>query len=185
MTSLHDDLERIASAARALVGPREELAAVIPAEPAAERRVYLCAFVDERGARTWLLLDDDGDPVGDRGLVRDAVSIAAMCELAEEVAGGGKLDELRTRLAELRRTEQPEGIGEAEDALEALARVVAQRPRSATPAYLDRLGAAARRLELALGDDADSPFAAALTASLPSVEELSRDVEAQYRLALA
>jgi hypothetical protein len=35
------------------------------------------------------------------------VSIAAMCELAEESAGGGDLGELRARLVELRLTERP------------------------------------------------------------------------------
>jgi hypothetical protein len=183
--ALEDDLERIASAARSLARPGEELAAVIPAEPAAAQRVYLCAFIDDARTRTWLLLEESGRPVADRALVREAVSIAAMCELAEEVAGGGKLEKLRQQLSELRRTENPEGIDEAEDALEALAALVAGQPRLATPAHLDRVGEAARRLERALGDSADSPFAAALRASLASLEDLSRDVEAHYRLALA
>ena len=50
---------------------------MIPAEPAAGLRVYLCAF--ERGdGKSWLALDRDGRPLHDRALVRDAVSIAAI-----------------------------------------------------------------------------------------------------------
>jgi hypothetical protein len=49
-------------------------------------RVYLCAYRD--GEETsWLVLSADASPVEDRSLVRDAVSIAALYELAGEVAG--------------------------------------------------------------------------------------------------
>ncbi len=34
------------------------------------------------------MLDADAKPVDDRTLVKDAVSIAALCELAEEAGGG-------------------------------------------------------------------------------------------------
>ena len=64
----------------------EELAGIIPAEPGSGVRVYVCAYRD--GDETsWLVLDSDGRPVDDRSLVRDAVSIAALQELAEEAAG--------------------------------------------------------------------------------------------------
>jgi hypothetical protein len=144
----------------------------------------VCAFADRAQARTWLVLDNAAQPVRSRVLVRDAISVAALCEVAEEVAGGGKLDELRGQLAELRQTERPEGIDEAEEAVAALAALLAERPRTATPEYLDAIGSATRRLERALGADTESPFAAALNAAVGSVEQLTRDVEANYRLAL-
>jgi hypothetical protein len=83
---LNDELEAIAQAARAHAADGEELAAVIPAEPAQGVRVYLCAFAagDER---SWLALDSHAQPLVDRSLLRDAVSVAALCELADEVSG--------------------------------------------------------------------------------------------------
>ena len=98
-------------------------------------------------ATVWLALDDAGEPVADRELVRDAVSIAALCELAEESAGGGDLDELRSQLVALRLTESPEGIEEAEEAALELQQRSARRRALATPSYLDEIGARARRLE--------------------------------------
>ena len=107
--------EEIAAAAEAATGHAangEELEGVVPAEPGAGARVYLCAYRSGE-AQTWLALDSQYRPVADRALVREAVSIAAMCELAEESAGGGELGELRARLVELRLTDAPEGIEEA------------------------------------------------------------------------
>jgi hypothetical protein len=83
---LSQELDGIAAAARPYAADGEELAAVIPAEPSAGRRVYLCAFTSGAG-RTWLALDGGGQPVADRELVLDAVSIAALCEIADEFAG--------------------------------------------------------------------------------------------------
>jgi hypothetical protein len=108
-----------------------------------------------------------------------------MCEVAEEAAGGGDLTALRERLRELRETEAPEGIDEAEDAARALAEALRPEPRLATTDYLDSLGAAARRLEQALGDGGGSPFAAAMQQALPAVEELAADVERTYKGPLA
>lgn len=69
----------------------EELAGIIPAEPAGGGRVYVCAYRD--GEETsWLVLDASGKPVEERVLVKDAVSIAALCELAEEAGGDGNGD---------------------------------------------------------------------------------------------
>ena len=49
-------------------------------------RFYVCAFEDG-DEPSWLVLDATGVPVEERALVRDAVSIAALCEVAEEAAG--------------------------------------------------------------------------------------------------
>lgn len=184
--SLAEDLERIAADASAHARPGEELAAVLAAEPHPGRRVYLCAF-EQPGAETrgWLGLDDAGEPVVDRRTLRDAISIAALCEVAEESAGGGDLDELRARLVTLRLTQDLPGIEEAEAAALALQHVLGAPPTVASPARLDEIAAATRRLERALGDDAGSPFAEALKAATPLIDELTRDVEAGYRLELA
>jgi hypothetical protein len=173
------DLERIAAAAAGLAGPGEELAAVIPTEPEPGARIYLCAYSGH--GRTWAALGGGGTLLADRALVRAAVSIAGLCELAEESAGGGKLDELRRQLVTLRETEHPEGIEEAEAAVLALEAAIAPAPRLASPAYLDAVGAAARRLELALGESVTSPFAEAMKQGATVVAELELEVEAGYK----
>ena len=176
---LDADLDRIAVAARARAAPDEELVGVIPTEPAPGVRVYLCAFAGP--SRRWLALDERAEPVGDRPRVRAAVSIAALCELAEESAGGGKLDELRAELVSIRLTEQPEGIEEAEAAALALERTLGRAPRVASPRYLDEIGAATRRLEQALGGGPRSPFADAMKGAPAVVEELEREVIGAYK----
>jgi hypothetical protein len=111
----------------------------------------------------------------------EAASLAALCEVAEEFAGGGDVRALRARLAELRETEAPLGIEEAEAAAASLAGTLQPEPRVASSAYLDAIGSASRRLEQALGESSASPFAAAMQAALGSVEELANDVEANYK----
>lgn len=176
--ALSDELERIAVVAAGLVDTGETIAGIIPTEPQSGHRVYLCAFDGE--ARRWLALDSEGRPIESRQLVRDAVSIAALCELAEESSGGGELEELRGRLVTLRLTENPDGIEEAEAAALALEALVGRSLRVATPEYLDEIGVATRRLEHALGGDAGSPFAEAMKRSLAAVEELAAEVEGGY-----
>jgi len=182
--ALEQELVRIAVAAAAHAGEGEAVAGVIAAEPAAGVRVYLCAFASAEG-RSWLAFDEGGTPIASRAVVREAASIAALCEVADEVAGGGDLADLRATLLELRLTEAPAGIEEAEEAALALERTVAAPPRVASAEYLDSVGAASRRLEQALGDSARSPFAAALQAAVGTAEELAADVEANYKLELA
>jgi hypothetical protein len=80
------ELRRIAETAVAYAADGEELAGIVPAEPSRGVRLYLCAY--RHGEETsWLVLDADGAPVEDRSLVRDAVSIAALWELANELRG--------------------------------------------------------------------------------------------------
>ena len=177
-----EDVGHIVGAAAAFAEPGEELAGVLVAETLG-RRVYLCAF-ESSERRAWLALDAAGEPLTDGRLVRDAASLAALCEVAEESAGGGHLSELQARLAELRETDNPEGIEEAEAAAASLAETLQPEPRVASGAYLDALGSASRRLEQALGETGASPFAAAMQAALGSVEELAADVESNYKMPL-
>jgi len=183
--ALVDDLARIAEAAAGRAAPGEQVAAVLPTEPHADGRLYLCAFETAAGERSWLALDDDTAAVVERQAVRDAVSIAALCELAEEVAGGGDLDELHSKLVALRLTENPEGIDEAEEALLELQRVIGTSPSLATPVRLDAIGLATRRLELSLGGALQgSPFADAMRGAGEIVDALTGDVERTYRAPL-
>jgi hypothetical protein len=138
--ALVDDVGRIAAGAAAYAGPGEEVVAVLPIEPVAGERVYLCAFADAEGSESWLALAEDGTAVTSRKRVRDAASIAALCEIAEESAGTP----------------------------------VAKEPRVASVSYLDSLGATAQ----------NGNVAGVLQSALPAVEELTRDVEANYKLEL-
>jgi hypothetical protein len=182
--TLSDDLERIAGVAAELAGPGDRVAGILVAEPLGAGRVYLCAYESDAG-HSWLAFDAAGAAVTDRQAVHAAASLAGLCEIAEESAGGGDLPELIARLAEIREREAPEGIEEAEAAAKALAATIEPEPRLATTDYLDRLGAASRRLEQALGDGTGSPFAAAMQSALPAVEELAASIEQTYRGPLA
>ena len=82
--ALSDDVSRIAEAAARFAAPGETLGAVIAVEPSSGERVYLCAFSGEDGTHSWLALDDAGAPVRNRTRIRDAASIAALVEVAEE-----------------------------------------------------------------------------------------------------
>lgn len=187
--ALADELARIAAVVEAEAKPGERLAAVLATEPHQGRRVYLCTFAEsadgDEERRSWLAVDERGVGVDDRQLVRDAVSILASCELAEENAGGGELEELHGRLVALRLTEAPAGIDEAEEAVLELQRVIGVPPALATPARLDAIGVAVRRLEVALGGGLQpSPFAEAMRAGRDVVDALLLDVEGAYRLEL-
>jgi hypothetical protein len=137
---LSDDVRRIAAAAESFAGERERVEAVLPAEPAAGTRIYLVAFAADAEPRSWLALDDQAEPVTSRVRVRDAVSIAAIVEVAED----GAPDES-----------------------------VPAAPRVASPRYLDELGAAG-----------GPELAAVVQRALDAVEELAKDVEANYKLEL-
>jgi len=176
---LSDELQAIAAVAAGHAAPGEELEGVLAAEPGPGRRVYLCAFAAGE-ARSWIALDRDGAPLERRELVREAASIAGLCELAAETAGGGALEELRAELVALRLRENPPGIDEAEDAALALERVVGTEPRLATPSFLDEVGAATRRLEAALGETS-SPFAEVMRHAHTTVDALVDDVERSYK----
>ncbi len=179
--SLSEELDRIAAAAGRYAAESERLSGVLAAEPEEGVRVYLCAY-ESGESRSWLGLDPEGQPVEDRDLVREAAELSALCELAEELSGGGDLEELRSVLVRLRLTESPVGIEEAEEAALALEAAVGRPPRVASHAYLDAVGAATRRLERALGDAAASPFARAMQLATGAVSELADEVERGYKL---
>jgi len=84
--ALSDDVSRIAAVAAGFSRPGEHVVAVLAVESAAGERLYLCAHADADGAQTWLALEDDGSPITSRDRVRDAASIAALVEVAEETA---------------------------------------------------------------------------------------------------
>ena len=182
--ALTQDLRRIAEAAVRYADPGEEVVGIVPAEPSSGARSYLCAYRGDDGQTGWLVLDEEGKRVEDRVRIREVASIAALVELAEETAGGGNLEELRSQLVALRLTENLAGIDEAEEAALALEEAIGAAPRIATPERLDAIGAATLRLERALGG-AGSPFAVAMKQATATVDELTRDVETAYKVPLA
>jgi hypothetical protein len=93
--ALKDDVERIAVTAAEHARPEEEVAAVLPVESTSGERVYLCAFAGYDGTHSWLALDEDGAAVKSRKRVRDAASIAALVEVAEESIDMPPADEPR------------------------------------------------------------------------------------------
>jgi len=182
--SLAADVERVARLAATLAGPDATVSGVVPTEPRPGAPVYLCSFDGADGSRSWLAVREDGSPVADRLEVRAAVSIAGLCELAEDVAGGGELDALIERLEEIRRTESPPGIEDAVTAARELLAVLGEPPQLATPERLDAIGAATRRLERELDPSGASAFSLAMRSGQVAVSELQREVEAGYLLPL-
>ena len=182
--ALSDELERVAKLATAQVEPGAVVSGVLATEAEPGRFVYLCSLDGADGTRGWLGVREDGSAVTARAEVRAAVSIAALCEVAADTAGGGDLEGLIASLADLRAREAPDGIEDAEAAARALREVIGDPPRLATPARLDEIGAATRRLEQELDPGGASPFAAALKSAQGAVQELQREVEAGYLVEL-
>lgn len=84
--SLGDDVSRIAGIAAQHRVPGQQVVAVLAVESAVGERLYLCAYADDEGKQEWLVLDAGGVPVSDRAHVREAASIAALVEVAEDAA---------------------------------------------------------------------------------------------------
>jgi hypothetical protein len=177
---LPDDLERAAALATAQIEDGDRVSGILPTEPDPGRRVYLCSIDVADGTRGWLGVREDGSVVRSRAELRAAVSIAALCEVAVDSAGGGDIDRLLASLADVREREAPDGIEDAEAAARALREVLGSPPQLATAGRLDAIGAAARRLEQELDPGGASPFAAALKSAQGAVSEVQREVEAGY-----
>jgi hypothetical protein len=177
---LAEELERAAEHALVGVGDDSAVSGVLATEVEGGIRVYVCSVDVADGTRGWIAVRGDGSIVTGRPELRAAVSIAALCEVAADSAGGGDLDGLIASLADLREREAPEGIEDAEAAARELRDVVGEPPQVSSPGRLDEIGAATRRLERELDPGGPSPFAAALKAAQGAVSELQREVEAGY-----
>jgi hypothetical protein len=84
--ALSEDVSRIAGVAAQHRTPGQQVVAVLAVETVTGERVYLAAFADDEGRQEWLALDHDGLPVTSRERVREAASIAALVEVAEDAA---------------------------------------------------------------------------------------------------
>lgn len=182
--TLLDELERARVLAAVHAKPGDVVSGIIASEPSAGHCVYVCSFDDADGRRSWLAIRDGGAPVTSRVELREAVSIAALCEVAEDAAGGGGIDALIATLVEIREKEAPPGIEDAEEAARALRGVLGDPPQLASPSRLDEIGVATRRLEQELDAMSASPFAAAMKSAQGAVAELQREIEAGYRIEL-
>ena len=183
--SLQEALDLAAEHALAAVEPGSQVSGVLATEADPGRRVFVCSIDGADARRGWLAVRENGSVVTGRPELRAAVSIAALCEVAAETAGGGDLDELLSQLVAVRISEAPPGIEDAEAAVLALQRTIGAAPQLATPERLDAIGAAVRELEQALDPAAGSAFAEAMKTAALAVEALQREVESTYRLDLA
>ena len=167
--TLEEELETAVAAAGRHARPGEQAVAVMAAEPAGAR-LYVVALAagEELG---YVAIDRAGAAVADRRLVKDAVSLAALAERAEEVSGATAADELVAQFRETAGTLRGAGEGEAAAAAEAVADAgerlgaAAAGPRAATPVYLDRLAALA------------ADVAAAIEAFVPVAERLGQGAQ--------
>jgi hypothetical protein len=158
--TLERELEEALAAARSHAHPGEEAVAVMATEPGADGRVYVVAFASGEEELAYVALDAGGAPVSDRRVVKDAVTLAALAERAEEVSGATAADDLVERFGGVVERLPKEPAGAAADAVVAAARRLGEAatgPRVATPVYLDRMAALAGELAGAL--DAFVPLA--------------------------
>jgi hypothetical protein len=175
--SLEDELQRAAAVGSAYGA----VCAVLPAEPVSRERAYLIAL-GEADEREWLVLGESLEPIRERSRVREVASIVVLCELAIELAVGERLEAFEASVAEIGEAGKGEFAAAAAAASE-LEGVIGVPPRVASAAYLDRVGAATRRLEQELGEHV-SPLARALAAHTPSVEAFIAEVEGRHRVRL-
>ena len=184
MTLRRRSRARIAEAAATLAGlGRGGLPPCFrPSRTPGERALPLRLRDATAAERSWLALDAGGaTPVDERQAIRDAVSIAALCELAEEVAAGGDLDELRSQARRAPRHREPRGDRRGRGgACSSSSACSARRPRWRRRPASTRSALATRRLELALGGALQgSPFADAMRGAGDVVDALTGDVEAR------
>ena len=84
--AVSDDVKRIGAVAATHASAGQHVTAVLAVDTALGERLYLAAFADAAGEHEWLALTDDGAPVTSRERVREAASIAALVEIAEDAA---------------------------------------------------------------------------------------------------
>lgn len=156
--TLEQELERTLAVAGRHADPGEKAVAVI-ATDGADGRVYVVAFAAGDDL-AYIALHADGAPVSNPRVVKDAVTLAALAERAEEVSGATAADELVERFGEAAKRLEAKPAGAAADAVVSAARRLGEAaagPRAATPVYLDRMAALAAELAGAL--DAFVPLA--------------------------
>ena len=155
--TLEQELEQALAAAGSHADPGEEAVAVMATE-GADGRVYVVAFAAGEDL-AYIALDAAGEPVSNRRVVKDAVTLAALAERAEEVSGATAADELVERFGEAAKRLQAKPAAAADAVVAAARRLgeAAAGPRAATPVYLDRMAALASELAGAL--DAFVPLA--------------------------
>ncbi|HEY3764804.1 MAG TPA: hypothetical protein VGL44_06565 [Gaiellales bacterium] len=171
--TLEQELETTLAAAGRHAGPGEHAVAVIAAEPQSGTRVYVVAF-ESGGELGYVALDAAGAAVSDRRLIKDAVTLAALAERAEEVSGATAAEELAERFGAAARTLRAAGATVAADAADAVVATAgrlsaaAAGPRAATPQFLDALAPLAAELASVL--DAFVPYAEAAGRPEPGAE---------------
>jgi hypothetical protein len=152
---LAEELEAAHAAASELTGPGERVAAVMASEPGAGVRVYLVAYESAEGI-SYVALDAALRPLSDPRVVREAVTVLALAERAEEASAATVADELVDALEQARAELDAAGLDEAStsarEAGDAAAAVgeAASGPRVASPVYLDEMAAAAAALDTPL-----------------------------------
>jgi hypothetical protein len=184
--TLEVELQAAHAAASTLTSGDESVAAVMAAEPGRGHRVYVVAF-ERDGELSYLALDASLEPLQDRRLVREAVTMLGLAERAEEASTAIVGDALDAAFADAERALRVAGQDAAAAtaaavrvALAALSDVVAG-PRLATPLFLDRVGAAAAELGRRLDD-----FRSDLERLSDGTQAASPEIEAGWRaLALA
>ncbi len=140
--------------AAGLAGEGERVAAVMTAAPTGAGTFYLVAFESAAG-HSYAVLDDSGEIVRDRRVVGDVVTVIGLAELAEEVSAATAAEQLEQLFTDLAETldgldaQAAAGARQVAQAAVGLGQVAAG-PRAASPAYLDRLAAAAEPLAVAL-----------------------------------
>ncbi len=144
-----------AAAAAGVHADGDTVAAIMPAQPGGGDLVYLVAY--ERGGElSYLALDRRLEPIADRRLVRDAVTMLALAEQADEASGARSTQLLEQRFGEAVAAMRAAGLAAEAAAGSAVLTAVgalaeaAAGPRVATPAYLDRVAAAAAGIAVAL-----------------------------------
>jgi hypothetical protein len=146
------DLLRAAAAASSRARPGESVVAVLAAAPFFGPVLYLCALRagPEDAPLAWVAVDEAGSIVSDERLVREAASLSALCETAEEAAGVLLADQVaRAAHAAIPYAGEHPQVKEALRMVEHHAKALAELAggvRLATATYLDELADAARTL---------------------------------------